>query len=80
MPRRAGGGQPGERRQRLAVARHERVEVDEVANALGDVAKRAGDDAAAVGEADQHDAVEILVEHVVDDVAGRASTGRPAGS
>ena len=36
---------------------------------LGNMRERAGDNEAAVGKSDQHDVVEILVQHVIDHVA-----------
>ena len=53
----------------LAIVGHERVEVHEVADPLGDVLEGTGDDEPAVGEAEQHDPGQILVQHLVDDVA-----------
>ena len=53
---------------RVAVVGHEGVDEHEVGDALTDVVEGAGDDEAAVGVADEHDLVEVLVEHGVDDV------------
>ena len=39
-----------------------------MAHALGDVLERAGHHEPAVGEPEQHDGIEILVENLVDDV------------
>ena len=62
-------GEAEQTEQAVAVAGHEGVEVDEVADPVGDVGEAAGHHHPAVGEAEQHDAVEVLVEDVVDDVA-----------
>src|SRR6188768_4069418 len=49
-------------------------------DALGDMLERAGDDEAAIGKSDQDDVVEILVQHVIDDVADmRAEADQRAG-
>jgi len=61
--------------QPVAVAWHERVQVDQVPDPVADVLQRARDHAPAVGEAEQHDPVEILIQHHVDhigDVGGQA--------
>ena len=57
-----------QRCQRLAVAGDERVEVHEVTDAIGDVLQRPRHHHTAVGIPEQHDAVEILVEDLVDDI------------
>src|SRR5689334_4079115 len=58
----------------------ERIEIDEVRDAVGDMLERARDDEAAIGESDQHDLVQILVEDVVHDVADmRAEADLRAG-
>ena len=70
---------PDEGEERLPVPGHEGVEVHEVAHPVADVVEAAGHDHAAVGEAEEHDLVEVLVEHLVDDVLDVQSRGRPAG-
>ena len=59
----------GEPEHAVAVVGHEGVEVHEVADPLGDVLQRSGDHDPAVGEPEQHDVGEVLVEDLVDDVA-----------
>jgi hypothetical protein len=58
----------GEHADGVAVSRHERVEVHEVRDTLGEVRERGCHHGTAVGEADQDEIVEVFVEDVVDDV------------
>ena len=65
--------------QRLAVGGHERVQVDQVRYPVGDVLEGAGHDHAAVGEAEQHDVGQVLVEdrvHHVEHVSGQVDLRR----
>ena len=65
--------------QRLAVGGHERVQVDQVRYPVGDVLEGAGHDHAAVGEAEQHDVGQVLVEdrvHHVEHVGGQVDLRR----
>jgi len=65
--------------QRLAVGGHERVQVDQVRHPVGDVLEGAGHDHAAIGEAEQHDVGQVLVEdrvHHVEHVGGQVDLRR----
>ena len=53
----------------VTVVGDKRVEIDEVADAIGDVLEGAGHDESAVRETDEHDRREVLVQNVVHDVA-----------
>ena len=52
----------------LAIARHERVEKDEFANAIGDVCQGRRHDRASVRVTDQNDVTEVLEQHEINDV------------
>src|SRR5262249_59867525 len=52
----------------LAVGGHERIQVHQVADPVGDVLERPGDHQPAVGEPQQHDAPQVLIQHRVRDV------------
>jgi hypothetical protein len=65
---RSGRETSGEHADGVAVSRHERVEVDQVRDSLGEVREGGCHHGTAVGEADQDEIVEVFVEDVVDDV------------
>ena len=54
--------------QPLPVVEDERIEVDEGAQPVGHAVGDAGDDAAAIGVAAEHDLVELFPTNEVDDV------------
>ena len=54
--------------QRLAIVRHERVEIDQLRNAVARAIGDAGRDHAAIAMADQHDVAQVLIFDDVEDV------------
>jgi hypothetical protein len=70
VPESAAELRTGEIEQRLAVPRHERVDVQEPRDPVRDAVGDRGDDHAAVALPDEHDIVEVVelevLEHVLD--------------
>ena len=54
---------------RFTIRWYESIEKDEVTHPVCDMLERAGHDEPAVGEAQQRDLIQILIEDVVDDIA-----------
>ena len=65
-------GQPTEAvdqaHERLPVVRYESVEINQMADPVSDVLKRAGDNEAPVGKAEQHDVVQVFIQDLVRDI------------
>ena len=62
----------------VAVSGNERIDVDQVRNTFRKVGERSRHDGTAVREADEDELVEILVQHVVDDIGDVRSARRLA--